>query len=346
MVRQLLWLVAAVLATAAPSSHADEEVPRGRLADDVVPQHYALTLTISDPRQTSFAGEADIEVQLNKPTQRIWFHGHGLTVKDAPSNRRPDAAARLHRSRQGQRCRALTSRGRGRWPRHVAPLLDRGFPDRSRGSLPRGRRGRLLCVHADQPIDARRAFPGFDDPRFKTPFEITVIAPSADKVVANAPLATSTLLENGTTRHQFQPTLPLPTYLIALAVGPLDIVDGKPIAARTVSRAPIPLRAVATRGQGPKLAYALEHTPEIVLALEDYFRIPFPYPKLDVIASPTHSGAMENAGAIIFNDTYVVMDENAPPSHSAGSTRLARTRSRTSGSATSSHHAGGGPLVE
>ena len=101
-----------------------------------------------------------------------------------------------------------------------------------------------------QPINARRAFPGFDDPQFKTPFEVTVIAPSADKVVANAPLATSTALGDGTTRHRFQPTLPLPTYLIALAVGPLDIVEGKPIAAHTVDRAPIPLRIVATRGQG------------------------------------------------------------------------------------------------
>ena len=85
-----------------------------------------------------------------------------------------------------------------------------------------------------------------------------------------------------------------------------------------MTRPPIPLRIVATRGQGPKLAYALEHTPEIVLALEDYFRIPFPYPKLDMIASPTHLGAMENAGAIIFNDTFLVMEDNAPPSQLRG----------------------------
>jgi hypothetical protein len=85
-----------------------------------------------------------------------------------------------------------------------------------------------------------------------------------------------------------------------------------------VSRAPIPLRAVATRGQGPRLAYALEHTAQIVLALEDYFRIPFPYPKLDMIAAPTQLSAMENAGAIIFNDTFLVMDENSPPSQLRG----------------------------
>ena len=319
MDRQLLWLVAAALTTAAPSSHADEDVPRGRLADDVVPQHYALTLTI-DPRQTRFAGEADIEVQLNKPTQRIWFHGHGLTVKDATlrtgDQTQPLAYTEVDKVSGVARLDLPQAAAAGPGKLHLSWTAD--FRTEAEGLYRVVVGDDSYAFTQMQPIDARRAFPGFDDPRFKTPFEITVIAPSADKVVGNAPLATSTVLENGTTRHQFQPTLPLPTYLIALAVGPLDIVDGKPIAARTVSRAPIPLRAVATRGQGPKLAYAIEHTPEIVLALEDYFRIPFPYPKLDVIASPTHSGAMENAGAIIFNDTYLVMDENAPPSQLRG----------------------------
>jgi len=313
MVRQLVWLVAAVLATAAPGSHADEELPRGRLSDDVVPQHYALTLTI-DPRQTSFAGEVNIEVHLKKPTQRIWFHGNGLKVEDATlragDRTLPLTYTEVDKVSGVARLDLPQVAAAGPGTLHLSYTAD--FRTEAEGLY-------RVVVGEDsyaftqmQPIDARRAFPGFDDPQFKTPFEVTIIAPSADKVVANAPLATSTPLGNGTIRHQFQPTPPLPTYLIALAVGPLDVVDGKPIAARAVSRAPITLRAVATRGQGPKLAYALEHTPEIVLALEDYFRIPFPYPKLDMIASPTHLGAMENAGAIIFNDTFLVMGENAP----------------------------------
>ncbi len=314
MARQLYWLVAAVLATAAPSSYADEQVPRGRLPDDVVPQHYALTLTI-DPRQTSFAGEADIQVQLKKPTQRIWFHGNGLKVKDATlragDQTLPLTYTEVDKVSGVARLDLPQAAAVGPGTLHLSYTAD--FRTEAEG-LYRVVLGEDAYAFTQmQPIDARRAFPGFDDPRFKTPFEVTVIAPSTDKVVANAPVAASTVLGDGTIRHQFQPTPPLPTYLIALAVGPLDIVDGKPIAARTVNRAPIPLRAVATRGQGPRLAYALEHTPEVVLALEDYFRIPFPYPKLDMIASPTQMGAMENAGAIIFNDTFLVLGDNAPP---------------------------------
>src|SRR4029450_10649047 len=115
-----------------------------------------------------------------------------------------------------------------------------------------------------EPIEARRAFPGFDDPQFKTPFELTVIAREGDKVVTNAPLTSAQPSGNGFVRHRFAPTLPLPTYLVALAVGPLDVVEGRPIPARSVARTPIPQRGVATRGQGPKLARALAHTPDIM----------------------------------------------------------------------------------
>lgn len=319
MARHLFWLVATMLATATSLTHADEAIPRGRLSNDVVPQRYALTLTI-DPRQTSFSGEADIEVQLKKPTQRIWLHGHGLKVNNAALQ----AGGKTLRLKYAE-VDTVSGVARLDLPQ-MAPAGSGTLRLSYTADFRTEPEGLYRTVVGDdsyvftqmQAIDARRAFPGFDDPQFKTPFDITVIAPSADKAVSNAPLAASEPLGNGMTRHRFQPTLPLPTELIALAVGPLDIVEGKPIAASTVDRAPIPLRIVATRGQGPKLAYALEHTPEIVLALEDYFRIPFPYPKLDMIASPIHSGAMENAGAIIFNDTYLVIDENAPPSQLRG----------------------------
>ena len=80
-----------------------------------------------------------------------------------------------------------------------------------------------------------------------------------------------------------------------------------------VRRVPLPLRAVATRGQGPKLAFALQHTPDLVRRLETYFGLPYPYQKLDIISSPDMPGAMENAGAVLFNDSYLLLGEDAPP---------------------------------
>jgi len=73
------------------------------------------------------------------------------------------------------------------------------------------------------------------------------------------------------------------------------------------------MRGVATKGKGARLAYALEHTPAIVERLETYFGIPYPYPKLDLIASAQMTGAMENAGAILFNETLLLLDDAARP---------------------------------
>ncbi|MFN5821816.1 MAG: M1 family metallopeptidase, partial [Novosphingobium sp.] len=74
---------------------------------------------------------------------------------------------------------------------------------------------------------------------------------------------------------------------------------------------PLPLRIVSPRPNADKLAFALEGSKEIVRLLEAYFGDAFPYPKLDQITSPIMPGAMENAGADLYNDALLVMDEKA-----------------------------------
>ena len=74
----------------------------------------------------------------------------------------------------------------------------------------------------------------------------------------------------------------------------------------------LPLRAIAARGQGQKLDYALQHTAGVLGSLEDYFGTAYPFRKLDLIAVPTSfGGAMENAGAITYDEYLLLMDESA-----------------------------------
>mgnify|MGYP003694500971 CR=1 FL=1 len=82
--------------------------------------------------------------------------------------------------------------------------------------------------------------------------------------------------KDGRVRYEFSPTLPLPTYLVAIAVGPLDIVDAPAVAPNDIRSKPLPLRGVATRGRGSKLALTLRETPELVRRLEQYFGIAYP----------------------------------------------------------------------
>ena len=68
---------------------------------------------------------------------------------------------------------------------------------------------------------------------------------------------------------------------------------------------------VATRAQAGKLDFALTETPPIVALLERYFGEAFPFPKLDQVATPELPGAMENAGADLYNDEVIILDRNA-----------------------------------
>jgi aminopeptidase N len=308
----LICLLAGALPAAA---RADGAGPRGALSRDVVPERYALTLHV-DPRSDHFEGTVDITVRVAAPTRRLWLHGQGLQVRDA-------------RIRTGDRIVPLvwveadTTTGVARLdaPEPVAAGAATLHLEWTAPYMPGAEGLSRVKVGDDayvftqmEPISARRAFPAFDDPQFKTPFEVAVLAPAADRVVANAPLAASEPAGEGLVRHRFAPTLPLPTYLLALAVGPLDIVEVPPVPPGSAARPPLPLRGVATRGQGAKLAFALEQAPAIVRVLEEYFGTPFPYPKLDLIASPGMGGAMENAGAIIFAEGLLLVDRQAPPS--------------------------------
>ena len=120
-------------------------------------------------------------------------------------------------------------------------------------------------------------------------------------------------LHDGFVRHVFETTRPLPTYLLAFAVGPYDLVDFGTIPPNSVRDRELPLRGIAARGLGDRLQYALKHTDGLLTELEEYFGTPYPYRKLDIIAVPeSFGGAMENAGAIVYDEYLLLMDEESP----------------------------------
>lgn len=312
-----LALTALLLATAAGSAGqaapADEAFPRARLPRTVAPERYTLMFEI-DPTKPEFSAVAEIALRVNEPTQRIWLHGNGLSVSEATL----EVAGQSRSARYAQ---VDPVSGVARLDldesvpvgeailrmRYTAPL------NSGAEGLFREQVGEDWYVFSQmQPIDGRRAFPGFDEPRFKTPFDVTVITAEGNKVIANAPLASMTPQQDGRVKHIFAPTLPLPTYLIALAVGPLEVVGAPSLPPTSIRSVPLPLRGIARRGQGQNLAYTLKETPELIRRFEEYFGIAYPYQKLDLIASTQMAGAMENAGAVLFNENLILLAPDAP----------------------------------
>ncbi|MEM7433976.1 MAG: M1 family metallopeptidase [Myxococcota bacterium] len=296
------------------SGAAPAEIPEGRLPEGAHPTRYALRLEI-DPTEDGFSGSADIAIELDEAADGIWMHGQDLTVTRA---RAQHAGAWIdatweQRTADGVGWLAFSER----LPAGTSTLrfeYTGGFDHPLRG-LYKVRTGDLDYAFTQfEAISARLAFPGFDEPRFKTPFDVTLVVPSGIVAAGNTPVEATAALPDGRQEVRFRTTAPLPTYLIAWAVGPLDVVPGESIPPSEIRPRPIPFRGIAAKGQGPRLSYALDHTSDLLEVLESYFAIPYPYRKLDVVAVPDFSaGAMENVGLITFREWLLLLDPERAP---------------------------------
>ncbi|MGQ9426581.1 M1 family metallopeptidase [Gilvimarinus sp. F26214L] len=293
---------------------AADEAPLGRLPKTVEPLHYDLRLRI-DPDRDSFSGTSRIQVRLHESGDTVWLHGKDLVVESVRAELengeevtgRYDQVADIGVARL-QFPSPLPAQDLTLNIEYSAP-----FNTSLEGLYKVSAGGQDYAFTQFEATSARLAFPGFDEPAFKVPFDIQVETREDYAAVSTTPIAEETPLDGGFKLLRYQRTKPLPTYLIAFAVGPLDEVEGEPIPATNLRENPIPFSAYAVKGKGPQLRYALENTADIVIALEEYFGQAYPYEKLALIAVPDFgAGAMENVGAITYREQRLLVDEDSP----------------------------------
>jgi len=151
---------------------------------------------------------------------------------------------------------------------------------------------------------ARRAFPCFDEPGWKTPFDISIRTSFGLLAIANTKEVDKVSDTEGTL-YKFATTKPLPTYLVAFAVGDFDVREG--------ASSPVPIRAITVKGKKDLAGLALEAAAKLNATLTEYVGVPYPFDKLDLVAVPDFaSGAMENAGLITFREESLLVTEAAP----------------------------------
>lgn len=305
-----------VTAAAATTAVASESHPVLRLPTDVHPTAETLELTIQ-PEHDGFSGKADIDVELTQARQSVWLHARGLHVTSAmltPEGGAAIPASWTDEDDHGLGRLALASVApAGRARIHI--VYDAPYMAGTQGLFKTKQAGVAYAFTQFEAVDARRAFPCFDEPGFKIPFTVTLVVPQGNEAISNTPELQRTPLEGGLERVSFATTKPLPSYLVAFAVGPLDVVKAPDVPPNAVRSRPLPLRGVACKGRGPELAYALAHVGELLSALEGYFGIEYPYEKMDVLAVPDMGGAMENAGAVTFEESLLLLDPKTAPLH-------------------------------
>jgi len=283
------------------------DVPGLRLDDNVRPVRYTADLKlITDSPE--FTGSIDIEVEVRKPTQVIWLNAKDLTIRTASVTgkwRQGAAPARVE-----QRSGDLLAIQSSAWipAGHAKVHIEYSgkiSPKNSEGIF-QGRDGANLYLFTQfESIDARRAFPCFDQPDFKTPWQVTLHVKGGEKAFSNTPQVSETPEADGMKRVVFAETKPLPSYLVAFAVGPFEVVD-----AGYAGRNHVPVRIITPKGLAYQAKYAAEVTATIVDRLENYFGIPYPFEKVDNMAIPlTYGfGAMENAGLVTYEQTILLAD--------------------------------------
>jgi len=308
-------ILLAAFAAAVCAAHALAE-PRfafantpGKLPKDVVPSHYALRIA---PGTDRFEAEADIDIDVKRPVHAIVLNASELSFKSVKlraSAGKETTLAPTFDPQQGMVALAppqgpiaagsyrLSIAYSGRIGRHTQGLYQIAYKQNEGERLVEKS---MLATHME-PVNARRLFPGWDEPVFRATFEIVAVTDESLTVVSNMPQAGVKPLPGGKKEVTFAKSVPMSTYLVALFIGEMDVledsVDG------------ILLRIYTAKGKRERARYAMDSTKQIVRYFNAYFGEPYPLAKLDQIALPGGiSGAMENWGAIAYNEARFLYD--------------------------------------
>jgi alanyl aminopeptidase len=263
-----------------------------------LPTRYTLELSL-DNADTKVKGSVAIDLNLTEPTQFVWLHGRDLKVHEASFDvgGKP-IAARVVADPKNERLAFVTEERMPAGPARLSVRYDAVVLENADRGIFREKEGSDFYVFSQfENTDARSAFPCFDEPSVKTPWDVTLEVGESQVALGNTRVISESAPKNGRKKVRFAETQPLPAYLVAFSVGPFDLVD-----AGRAGKAKIPVRIAAPRGARAEAAYAASITADLIGVLEEYFGIPFPYDKLDVVPIPTTItfAAMENAGLITF----------------------------------------------
>lgn len=303
-----LYLPALIFCAACAHVQHDT-VPKGKLPNLVRPLSYHLDLSI-DPKERGFSGKTTISIELLHDTSQFWMHSKNSDIQSAMLANAAGTVVPLNLSViAAEDLLKLTSPSGFKSGKYTLTLkYESLYENGLLGMYKVSEEGSDYVFTQFEPIAARACFPSFDEPRFKTPFSYQLTVPKGMTAITNTPLANE-VVRGESKILNFSQSKPLPTYLVAFAVGPFDVVEAPDIAPNAIRQHSLPFRGVAVKGKGHLLKTALKETPAMVEFQEHYTGIHYPYAKLDIIAIPDFaSGAMENVGAITFREWLLLID--------------------------------------
>ncbi len=306
--RTLIASAAALLfhaASAAPQTPSQapfsfDQAP-GHLPKNVVPVDYDVAIE-PDVAARTLRGKETVKLLFREASATIQFNALDLTFQQVRFDGKPVKSTVIDARRQIVSVTLPKPAAPGH---HTLTLAYTGKIESGPRGLfaqpfvkPDGSKDILLSTQFEA-TDARRMFPCWDEPAFRSTFQLTTTTPAKWVSISNMPVA-ERKVRGATATTRFARSPKMPSYLVELTSGDMASISTK------AGNTDINLWAV--RGQEQNGAVALANARQILLDYNDYFDHPFPLPKLDAIAVPGgFQGAMENWGAITYNDQTLLL---------------------------------------
>ena len=282
------------------------QAPAGRmvLPTTVTPLHYTIDIN-PDAANMRFSGEVKIDLKIDTPTQTIVLNAADLEFQNANLSGAGAATVSFDKEQQTATLtfvkklavgkQSLAIQYTGLINQNAAGLFALDYDTAA------GKKRALFTQFENS--EARRMFPGWDEPGLKATFDLSVTTASNDFTLSNTPIKNSETLAGGLKKVSFATSPKMSTYLLFLGIGDYErvsrMVDG------------VDIGVVVKHGDTAKAQYALDTAAQILPYLHHYFGVKFPLPKLDLLAAPGQSqtfGAMENWGAIFYFESALLVD--------------------------------------
>ncbi len=281
-----------------------------RLADTVRPSHYKIEVT-PDIQNARFSGKEIIDIDIAEPISKITLHAAEIAIHRAVLRATDfEQACYVEHNDERQEVSVLPGKeiAAGRYALELT--FDGILNNKLRGfyrSSYKDAQGteQFVATTKFEPSDARRAFPCFDEPKFKATFEVSLVIDENLCAISNSSLLEEKALSDGKKLVKFAPTIKMSSYLVAYVVGKFE--SSEPVNSKSGAE----IRVWSVPGKQHMSSFALKWAKDSLDYFAEYFNIDYPSNKLDLIAIPDFaSGAMENFGAITFRETALLLDEN------------------------------------
>ncbi|XP_051544822.1 thyrotropin-releasing hormone-degrading ectoenzyme-like [Myxocyprinus asiaticus] len=291
-----------------------------RLPATLRPRHYDLQLSVYMENFT-FSGEVNIEFECVRATKLIVLHTDRLEMEKVlvySDSKKAAGAMRIQRRFHYQPKQVyVIVLHREMKPLRTykinitfhAPIQHELLGFFRSSYMLHGQR-RYLSVTQFSPTHARKAFPCFDEPIYKATFKVNLKHESSYQSLSNMPVESSTSYKDGWVTNHFFRTPRMSTYYLAWAVCNFTYIE-----AVTDNGVVIRLYARPDAIQSGSGDYALHITKRLLQFYQDYFKVKYSLPKLDLLAVPKHPyAAMENWGLSVFVEQKILLDPDVSSS--------------------------------